>query len=56
MLLNLSQAWEKADTSASNSITRQFPSLQNFLKNNVKSGKDEITCKFAIVNLLHYLN
>lgn len=38
MLLNLSRAWEKADTSTSNSITRQLPSMQNSLKGNAKSA------------------
>lgn len=36
LLLNLSRAWEQADTSTSNSITGQIPSLVSFLTSNVK--------------------
>ncbi|XP_038971236.1 uncharacterized protein LOC120104380 [Phoenix dactylifera] len=36
MLLNLSRAWEQADTSTSNSIARQLPSLESSLTDNVK--------------------
>lgn len=42
MLLNLSRAWEQADTSTSNGIASQLPSLEIFLTDNVKAGKDEI--------------
>ncbi|XP_073106132.1 uncharacterized protein [Elaeis guineensis] len=36
MLLNLSRAWEEADTSTSNSIASQLPSLEISLTDNVK--------------------
>ncbi|KAJ6791141.1 Uncharacterized protein M6B38_245725 [Iris pallida] len=36
LLLNLSRAWEQADTSTSNSITGQIPSLVSSLTSNVK--------------------
>ncbi|KAH7669718.1 hypothetical protein IHE45_11G096800 [Dioscorea alata] len=38
MLLNLSKAWEQADTSTSNSIARQLPSLEGYLSGNAKSA------------------
>ncbi|RWR81209.1 ammonium transporter 1 member 2 [Cinnamomum micranthum f. kanehirae] len=38
MLLNLSQAWEQADTSTSTSIASKFPSLHGSLTDNVKSA------------------
>ncbi|ONK79568.1 uncharacterized protein A4U43_C01F7700 [Asparagus officinalis] len=38
MLLNLSRAWEKADTSTSNSITCQLPSLHRSLRDDIKSA------------------
>lgn len=38
ILLNLSRAWEKADTSSSNAIVQQLPSLLNSLKGKEKSA------------------
>lgn len=38
LLLNLSRAWEQADTSTSNSITGQIPSLESSLTSNIKSA------------------
>ncbi|KAJ0966544.1 hypothetical protein J5N97_023461 [Dioscorea zingiberensis] len=38
MLLNLSRAWEQADTSSSNSIARQLPSLEGYLSGYAKSA------------------
>ncbi|XP_068663759.1 uncharacterized protein [Aristolochia californica] len=38
MLLNLSQAWEQADTSTSTSIVSKLPSLQGSLSDNAKSA------------------
>ncbi|KAM0941930.1 hypothetical protein DsansV1_C15g0132881 [Dioscorea sansibarensis] len=38
MLLNLCKAWEQADTSTSNSIARQLPSLKAYLSGNAKSA------------------
>eukprot|EP00268_Persea_americana_P001428 TRINITY_DN1043_c0_g1_i4.p1 TRINITY_DN1043_c0_g1~~TRINITY_DN1043_c0_g1_i4.p1 ORF type:complete len:264 (-),score=41.03 TRINITY_DN1043_c0_g1_i4:371-1162(-) len=38
MLLNLSRAWEQADTSTSTSIASKFPSLHGSLTDNVKSA------------------
>lgn len=40
-LLNLSRAWEVADTSTSCDIARKLPSLAGSLTNNAKSGKNE---------------
>lgn len=40
LLLNLSRAWELADTRTSNSIATQLPSIESYLMGNVKSGKD----------------
>ncbi|KAJ3672120.1 hypothetical protein LUZ60_006841 [Juncus effusus] len=36
MLLNISRAWERADTSTSNSIAQKLPSIESSLKGNVK--------------------
>ncbi|RZC52118.1 hypothetical protein C5167_020540 [Papaver somniferum] len=38
-LLNLSRAWEVADTSTSNDIAHKLPALASLLKGNAKSGK-----------------
>ncbi|XP_072993085.1 uncharacterized protein [Typha latifolia] len=38
MLLNLSRAWELADTSTSNSIASQLPSIEGSLTGNIKSA------------------
>ncbi|CAD5171119.1 unnamed protein product [Musa acuminata subsp. malaccensis] len=38
LLLNLSRAWEQADTSTSNSLARQLPSMESFLTKNVKAS------------------
>ncbi|KAF4376299.1 hypothetical protein F8388_026099 [Cannabis sativa] len=38
-LLNLSRAWEKADTSTSHSLVSKLPKLEESLTNNAKSGK-----------------
>lgn len=46
MLLNLSKAWEQADTSTSNSIARQLPSLEGYLSGNAKSGMNSIIRSF----------
>ncbi|XP_020112927.1 uncharacterized protein LOC109727280 [Ananas comosus] len=38
LLLNLSRAWELADTRTSNSIATQLPSIESYLMGNVKSA------------------
>ncbi|KAJ8505160.1 hypothetical protein OPV22_006046 [Ensete ventricosum] len=38
LLLNLSRAWEQADTSTSNSLARQLPSMESFLTKNVQAS------------------
>ncbi|RRT75090.1 hypothetical protein B296_00027687, partial [Ensete ventricosum] len=40
LLLNLSRAWEQADTSTSNSLARQLPSMESFLTKNVQACRD----------------
>ena len=42
-LLNLSRAWELADTSTSHSLASKLPGLEEYLTDNAKSGK--IICK-----------
>lgn len=40
ILLNLSRAWEVADTSTSHALVSKFPTLVQSLTDNYKSGKN----------------
>jgi hypothetical protein len=42
MLLDLSRAWERTDSSTSNSIAKKLPSIESSLKGRAKSGKNNI--------------
>lgn len=42
MLLNLSKAWEQADSSTSGSIVSNFPLLGETLSDSVKAGKSKV--------------
>lgn len=42
MLLNLSKAWEQADSSTSGSIVGKFPLLGESLSDSVKAGKSKV--------------
>jgi len=38
LLLNLAKAWELADTSTSNNLAKQLPSMEPYLTRSAKSG------------------
>ncbi|CAL2269661.1 unnamed protein product [Prunus armeniaca] len=54
-LLNLSRAWEAADTSTSHALARQLPGLEESLTGNAKSGKNEIICNCCFRCILQIL-
>jgi hypothetical protein len=51
LLLNLAKAWELADTSTSNSIAKQLPSMEPYLTRSAKSGMDCIHMMLSLVNI-----
>lgn len=54
-LLNLSRAWEAADTSTSHAFAKQLPGLGESLTGNAKSGKNEIICNCCFRCILQIL-
>ena len=52
-LLNLSRAWEQADTSSSSTLVSKLPSLAGSLTNNAKTGKN--SCRYSLVFTFPFL-
>lgn len=51
-LLNLSRAWELADTSSSSTLVSKFPSLVGSLTDNAKTGKYSCPCSLVFYFLI----
>ncbi|KAH9728150.1 hypothetical protein KPL70_008915 [Citrus sinensis] len=47
LLLNLTRAWEQADSSTSHSLVKKLPALESSLTDNAKSGKIKSICTFG---------
>uniref|UniRef100_A0A0E0K6U0 Uncharacterized protein n=1 Tax=Oryza punctata TaxID=4537 RepID=A0A0E0K6U0_ORYPU len=58
LLLNLAKAWEMADTSTSNNLVKQLPSMEPYLTGSAKSGMDwiHITSMAVLCPLLFALH
>ncbi|OEL29661.1 Alcohol dehydrogenase class-3 [Dichanthelium oligosanthes] len=50
LLLNLAKAWELADTSTSNNLAKQLPSMEPYLARSAKSGMNCIHMMLSLVN------
>lgn len=52
-MLNLSRAWEQADTSSSSTLVSKLPSLEGSLTDNAKTGKN--SCRYSLVFTFPFL-